>query len=149
MAHEPRVERKPTKPFSARLDVEVFERLQQQSRRNGQSNAKVATRLIDLGLRMEQFPGIVFRLGPAGRRAAIEGGPDVWEVVRALRQAAAEKDVRDPVEALATAIGLQREQIELSAAYYDAFPQEIDERLQLEEEMAERVRRAIAGTAAA
>ncbi len=140
---------KQTKPFSARLEVGVIERLQQQSRRSGQSNAKVAGRLIDEGLRMEQFPGIVFRSGPTGRRAALEGGPDVWEVVRALRRAAAEEDVPDPVEALMKVIGLRREQVELAAAYYDAFPDEIDDRIRLDEEMAQRVRRAIAGSAVA
>ena len=138
---------KQTKPFSARLDVDVVERLQQQSRRSGQSNAKVAGRLIDEGLRMEQFPGIVFRPGPTGRRAALEGGPDVWEVIRALRRAAAEEDASDPVAALSEVIGLLREQVELAAAYYDAFPEEVDDRIRLDEEMAERVRRAVAGSA--
>ena len=142
-----RTTRKQTRPFSARLDVDVVERLQQQSRRSGQSNAKVAGRLIDEGLRMEEFPGIVFRAGPAGRRAALEGGPDVWEVVRALRRAASEEDVSDPVEALVEVLGLRRELVELAAAYYDAFPDEIDDRIRLDEEMAERVRRAVAGSA--
>jgi hypothetical protein len=32
-----------------------------------------ARTLIDEGLRRERHPGIVFREGPAGRRAAIEG----------------------------------------------------------------------------
>src|SRR5947209_3622464 len=128
-----------TRPFSARLDVDVIERLQRQSRRSGQSNAKVAGRLIDEGLRMEQFTGIVFRSGPTGRRAALEGGPDVWEVVRALRRASAEEGVPDPVEALVEVLGLRRELVELAAAYYDAYPAEIDDRVQLDEEMAERV----------
>jgi hypothetical protein len=140
---------KQSKPFSARLDADVIERLQQQSRRIGESNAKVAGRLIDEGLRMEQFRGIVFRSGPTGRRAALEGGPDVWEVVRALRRASAEEDVSDPVEALVQVIGLRRELVELAAAYYDAFPEEIDDRIRLDEEMAERVRRAIAGSTVA
>jgi hypothetical protein len=145
-----RVQRgKQSKPFSARLDADVIERLQQQSRRIGESNAKVAGRLIDEGLRMEQFRGIVFRSGPTGRRAALEGGPDVWEVVRALRRASAEEDVSDPVEALVQVIGLRRELVELAAAYYDAFPEEIDDRIRLDEEMAERVRRAIAGSTVA
>jgi hypothetical protein len=31
--------------------------------------------------------GIVFRDGPAGRRAVVIGGPDVWEVIAAARSA--------------------------------------------------------------
>lgn len=34
-----------------------------------------------------EHPGIVFRPGPTGRRAGLAGGPDVWEVVRAVRSA--------------------------------------------------------------
>jgi hypothetical protein len=34
---------------------------------------------------MDDHPGIVFRDGPTGRRAGLAAGPDVWEVVSALR----------------------------------------------------------------
>ena len=34
---------------------------------------------------MDDHPGIVFRDGTAGRRAGLAGGPDVWEVIGALR----------------------------------------------------------------
>lgn len=27
---------------------------------------------------MDEHPGIVFRSGPAGRRAGLAGGPDIW-----------------------------------------------------------------------
>jgi hypothetical protein len=33
---------------------------------------------------MEEHPGIAFRDGPSGRRAALAGGPDVWEVIVTL-----------------------------------------------------------------
>jgi hypothetical protein len=76
-----------TQPFSARLDIAVVERLRERSRRSGQSGARLAERLIDEGLRMEEFPGIVFRSGPAGRRAGLVDGPDVWEIVRDVKRA--------------------------------------------------------------
>ena len=135
--------------LNARMDERVLARLSRRSRELGEPKSRVAERLIDEGLRMEQFPGIVFRTGPTGRRAAVEGGPDVWEVVRALRRAATEEGVSDPLAALEEVLGLRRELVELAAAYYDAFPDEIDERIRLDEEMAERVRRAIAGSAVA
>jgi hypothetical protein len=31
---------------------------------------------------MDSYPGIVFRDGPSGRRPAVLGGPDVWEVIQ-------------------------------------------------------------------
>ncbi len=34
---------------------------------------------------MDEHPGIVFRDGPTGRRAALAGGPDVWEVIATLK----------------------------------------------------------------
>jgi hypothetical protein len=37
----------------------------------GEAKSRTAERLIDEGLRMEDHPGIVFRDGPAGRRAAL------------------------------------------------------------------------------
>lgn len=139
--------RRATKSFTARLDVEVLERLGQESRRTGQSNARVAERLIDEGLRMSEFPGLVFRSGPLGRRASLIDGPDVWEVVRELKRAIAE-DVSGPIEATAQALGLAVGQVELAAGYYDAHTSEIDERLGSEELAAERVRRTLAGSRA-
>jgi hypothetical protein len=37
--------------------------------------------------RAHEHPGIVFRPGPTGRRAGLVGGPDIWEVVRAVKSA--------------------------------------------------------------
>jgi hypothetical protein len=37
---------------------------------------------------------VIFRAGPTGRRAGLVNGPDVWEIVRAVRSArAAEPDL--------------------------------------------------------
>ncbi len=38
---------------------------------------------------MEEHPGIAFRDGPVGRRAALAGGPDVWEVIETLQNTGA------------------------------------------------------------
>lgn len=137
-----------TRSFTARLDVAVLDRLRERSERTGESNARTAERLIDEGLRMEEFPGIVFRSGPAGRRAGLANGPDVWELVRDLRRAR-EAGAADPVEIVCQASHLERTAVELAAAYYDAYRDEIDERIRANEEMAERVRRTLEGTASA
>ena len=75
-------------PRSVRFDDSVVERLASYvSRHPGLTASSVAARLVDEGLRMEEHPGVMFRDGPMGRRATLVGGPDVWEVIRALRSA--------------------------------------------------------------
>ena len=53
----------------------------------GMSLSSAANRLVDEALRMAEHPGIIFRSGLTGRRAALTGGPDVWEVIRAIKSA--------------------------------------------------------------
>jgi hypothetical protein len=94
--------------------------------------------LIDEGIRLREFPGIVFRSGPTGRRAALADGPDVWEVVRGLKQARSGKG--DPIELLMASSNLREEQIWLAAHYYGAYPDEVDARVHEDEEAAARLR---------
>jgi len=37
--------------------------------------------------RMDEFRGIVFRDGLTGRRAALTGGPDIWELMATIKSA--------------------------------------------------------------
>jgi hypothetical protein len=133
---------KRTKSFSARFSAEVVDLLDVRSERLGQSKARVAERLIEEGLRVEEFPGIVFRSGPTGRRAGIAGGPDVWEIVRDL-QGVTRESVDDPIEAVARLSGLDRGVVELAASYYVAYPDDVDERIRTNEQAAERLRRVL------
>jgi hypothetical protein len=118
------------------------------SERLGQSKARVAERLIEEGLRIEEFPGIVFRSGPTGRRAGIVGGPDVWEIARDLKAAAAE-DAADPMAAVAHISGLDRRVVELAARYYAVYPDDIEARIAMNAQAAEQLRRALASASAA
>jgi hypothetical protein len=127
-----------TKSFSPRFSAEVVDMLDARSERLGQSKARVAERLIEEGLRIEELPGILFRSGPTGRRASI-AGPDVWEIARDLKAAAGE-GATDPIEAVARIGALDRSAVELAASYYAAYPDDIDERIQMDEEAAERLR---------
>jgi len=139
---------KRTKSFSARFSAEVVDMLGARSERLGESKARVAERLIEEGLRIEAFPGIVFRSGPTGRRAGIAGGPDVWEIARDLKGVAGE-GAADPIEAVARVSGLDRGMVELGASYYAAYPDDIDERIRINEQAAERLRQALAVPSAA
>src|SRR5580704_12634931 len=69
-----------------RFDPPVADRLVSFVAANpGMSMSSAANRLVDEALRMAEHPGIIFRSGPTGRRAALVGGPDVWEVIRAIK----------------------------------------------------------------
>ena len=46
---------------------------------------------VDEGTRMDEHPGIVFRGGPTGPRAALAGGPDVWERMTTLKGGMAQR----------------------------------------------------------
>ncbi|HEU0247808.1 MAG TPA: hypothetical protein VFR38_12050, partial [Gaiellaceae bacterium] len=108
------------------------------SARDGVSASQLAERYIDEGLRSEELPGIEFRPGPTGRRAALMDGPDIWEIVRDVR-AAREAGAADPQATVAAASELTDAQVRLAAAYYTAYPDEIDARIAADEELIERL----------
>lgn len=114
-----------TTPLSIRFDDDVLERLRRRTRATpGATPSGLAQRLVDEGLRMVDYPGIVFRDGPTGRRAALAVGPDVWEVAVAL----GEIDERGEraVAAVAELLALPDEKVRLALRYYGAFAKEID-----------------------
>ncbi len=97
---------------------------------------------------MEEFPGIIFRAGPTGRRAGVVAGPDVWEIVRDVKGTIAE-GVEDPISAVSVATGIDRGKIELAARYYGAYPDEVDERVALNEQAVAALQRALGVASAA
>src|SRR5207245_1931069 len=113
--------------FSARLDPDVVDRLERRGARAGLNKSRLAERYIDEGMRMEDHPGIVFRDGPTGRRAGLAAGPDVWEVLSALRSTGLKGD--EAVQATAEWSGLTVRQVRDAVGYYSGYPAEIDERL--------------------
>jgi hypothetical protein len=92
-------------------------------------------------LRTYEHPGIVFRPGPTGRRAALSGGPDVWEVVTALsaiRDETPDLDGQSLLGELVTVTGLSDDRVTVALRYYAAYPAEIDERIASNREVADR-----------
>jgi hypothetical protein len=128
------------KPFSIRMSEQTLERLSAGARRRGEPKARTAERLIDEGLRMEDHPGIVFREGPAGRRAALAGGPDVWEVIETVRGTGLAGE--EAIAATAEWGSLTAAQVRLAVRYYGDFREEIDERISVNRQEAERHRAA-------
>ncbi len=86
-------------------------------------------------MRMEDHPGVVFRDGPAGRRAALSGGPDVWEIVVVLADYAS-ADTSSAIAKTARWLGLTQAQVRTAEGYYSAYAHEIDTRVAENEEAA-------------
>jgi len=122
------------------MSERTLTRLDAGARRRGEAKARTAERLIDEGLRMEDHPGIVFRDGPAGRRAALAGGPDVWEVVETLRGTGLSGE--EAIAATAEWGSLALAHVRRAASYYGEFPDEVDAQIALNRDEAERRRSA-------
>lgn len=78
----------------------------------------------------------MFRSGPAGRRAGLAGGPDVWEVVRACLGDDADGSLTPA--AVAEQMGLTADQVGVALRYYAEFRDEIDAWIRMVDEEAER-----------
>lgn len=126
----------PPHPFSIRMDESTLTRLEAGARRRGEPKARTAERLIDEGLRMEDHPGIVFRDGATGRRAALAAGPDVWRVIELLEDI--EQTGEEAIAAAAKWVNLPEGQIRNALRYYTDHPEEIDERIRSNREFAKR-----------
>ena len=120
-------------PLSIRFDPKILERLRRRARAlPGATPSGLAERLVDEGLRMAEHPGIVFKDGPSGRRAALALGPDVWEVVKA----STEVDERGEAAVLAVGeiLNLEEEQVRAALRYYADHQDEIDAEIALAHE---------------
>jgi hypothetical protein len=130
----------PAKPFSIRMSELTMDRLDLHARRRGEAKSRTAERLIDEGLRMQEHAGVVFRDGAAGRRAALAGGPDVWEVIETLKGTGCSGE--QAIERAARWGNLSHAQVRTAMHYYADFSEEIDERVELNRLEAERGRTA-------
>jgi hypothetical protein len=128
------------KPFSIRMSERTLDRLDLGARRRGEAKARTAERLIDEGLRMEDHPGIAFREGPSGRRAALAAGPDVWEVIETLNGTGLSGE--QAIAAAAEWGNLAPAQVRVAVRYYADYRDEVDGRILLNRQEAERQRAA-------
>jgi hypothetical protein len=130
-----------TTPLSIRFDAALLERLKRRATSTvGSSTSTLAQRLIDEGLRMADHPGVIFKDGPSGRRAALAFGPDIWEVITFLR----EVDERGPaaLDAAAEVFALDASRIGTAVSYYGDYRAEIDAEIDDAEEASARAEEA-------
>lgn len=114
-----------TTPLSVRFDPRLLDRLRRRAQSTpGATPSGLAQRFVEEGLRMAEHPGVVFKDGPSGRRAALAFGPDVWEIVKVLREIDERGDAA--VAATAELLALPDARVRLVMHYYAAYPAEID-----------------------
>lgn len=113
---------------SVRLDDTLAERLRLRARAAGESLSDRLRRYAEEGARRDEHPLITFRDGPTGRRAAVVGGPDVWEIAMWIEDLSAEEN---PAAVLAAEQNLSRALIDAALRYRDAYPEEIEARIAL------------------
>jgi hypothetical protein len=117
-------------PASARFDPAVAVRLAAFVATHPGLSASAATNLlVDEALRSQEHPLVVFRDGPAGRRARLIGGPDVWEVVRAVRgarKAEPDLDAEEVVALVSGTTGVPDHLIRAAVDYWADHPDDVD-----------------------
>ncbi|MGH3265929.1 MAG: hypothetical protein ACRDNS_28505, partial [Trebonia sp.] len=95
----------------------------------GLSLSSAANRLVDEALRTEEHPGIVFRPGATGRRAGLVGGPDVWEVVRAVksaRETEPELAEAEILQLVSRNTGVPGRLVQVAVRYWASYPEDIN-----------------------
>src|ERR1700758_1044540 len=106
-----------TTPISIRFTPSLLARLRQRANAmTGASAAGLAQRLIDEGLRMADHPGVIFKDGPSGRRAALAYGPDAWWVITFVREVAGRAPAA--IYAAAEVFAVDSSRIATAISYY-------------------------------
>jgi len=94
--------------------------------------------LLEEALRGRRCPGIAFVDGPTGRRPVIAGtGLEVWEVVKAYKGCG-----EDFAELKKIYDWLTSQQLRSALAYWQLYPEEIEEEIACQEELSEEEARA-------
>ena len=91
--------------------------------------SSATSRLVDDALRAHEHPLITFKDGPAGRRARVVGGPDVWEIigaVRSVREAEPELTGDEVLAAVAETSGVPVPFLRAALAYWGDYPEEVN-----------------------
>src|SRR5260370_21057320 len=122
-------------PIPVRSDPGVPRRLSSFAASHpGLSLSAAANLLVDEGLRTTEHPGFVFRDGPTGRRAALAGGPDVWEVMRAIKSARVAELELSEAEVVALVVensGVPARMVRTALSYWASHPSESDAEIPL------------------
>ncbi|WP_423926655.1 hypothetical protein [Candidatus Palauibacter sp.] len=119
------------RPLCTRLSREVESELERIFFEQQWTPSEGLRAILREWLSVQRFPQIEFRETRAGRRAALRGGPEVWEVAAAAGRA----------RAMSAAVGqrfagTRTEALEEALAYAKAYADEIDPIIAREERLA-------------
>jgi hypothetical protein len=129
-------------PTSFRLPPQLLAHIGEEAALQGITTTALVTSLLDEGIKTRRFPAITYRDGPTGRRAALIDGPDVWEIIRRIGQLDGSPDER--IRTLLEETALTERQARLAVDFYAAYPDEIDERIAMDERAMTRIKAEIA-----
>ncbi len=118
--------------LSIRPSERTLDRLRERAHQLGEKHTVLAERYLVEGMRMDEHPGIQFVDGPAGRRPAVTGGPDVWEIVMVA------KDNAGSPEQTAAYLEIDPRLAATALRYYGAHQEEIDAWIARMDELNER-----------
>ena len=121
------------------LDEALAARLDGMAGATGVSRPALAASALEEWLRMERHPGVCFRNGAAGRRAALHDGPDIWQLMAHLRGASGEDGAR--IRETADLLGLSERSVRAAMRYYAEHPEEIDGWIRRNDEAADEWRK--------
>jgi hypothetical protein len=113
-----------------RIDTETKDALEREASRRGVRKTALAETFLREAILQAIHPGIVFRDGPAGRRAGLVGGPDVWELVAVWQ--AENRNAKATAQTLSLPLGL----VHAALGYYADQRAEIDGWVEENERMA-------------
>ena len=120
------------------LDPAVKSRLERQAAAEGITERALLERLVTEGLDTLHHPGVVYRDGPTGRRAALAVGSDISEIASALRHTTGSPEER--VAALAEQFDLHPRHIRTAIDFAATHREIIEEQITANDQAAERAR---------
>ncbi|HEV8523554.1 MAG TPA: hypothetical protein VGQ71_03555 [Terriglobales bacterium] len=123
---------------TARLEPWLEHAIREFWARHGEGPSGGLRRVAEEWWTLHNFRHLEFRDDVAGRRAAIRGGPDVWEVVLVARQNGGDRDAL--FEHFGTLVS--REALDDALGYADRFPQPVEARIRENERVAELLSKA-------
>lgn len=120
---------------SFRFHPRTIERLRLRAREAGESQAALAARYLEEGMRLDEHPGIYFRDAGSGRRPALLGTHlDVAQIIETLRQN------ESSIEETAEYLDLSPAHVEAAVRYYASYADEVDEWIEQSRAIAQRER---------
>jgi hypothetical protein len=116
-------------PVSLRLPEATEAKVRRLAALERRSFAEMVRVLTEEAVRMREFPGVYFADGPTGRRARLQGGPDVWEVLEPYLLAGKDWAIlRQSFPHLGDAA------LHVALRYYEQYPDEIETRVALNQQ---------------